>query len=431
MLSESLEEKLKESEGLLKKLETMKKFFSKYSLIPSREAQKLVESIEVLAGDIPKITNPNNEEQLIQSELKRRLHGEAAYLDQVVSGRLYDFDTVINILGIGKEDIDYLRPWLENNKERTQEALEGLFHSRDTEGYELPLAIDIPRVRRQAEEFADVHIQKYHRVLGKFLQGLTNAGEFLRDVNAVSTTQDRSYFDPLTNNLAIGINAICYSKEDGTISIKDKELIKLYGHEGMGHGLNFIITKSSELPYFLKQNSVLVESTLESIAQFYGKVLLEDLNKSREIQRALGIEHRFTEIYQDAKDTEQLDKYMKRIFQYGIKILGDKSFGDYNDPKVLKRKAEILEEVAIDKTNIKGWIQKNRYDFDSEGNLNPQLVGELRYCARPVQRALEEFSKRGISYDEDNRSLIDLILLKGLWTPIGFVDNARLRASSK
>jgi hypothetical protein len=153
--------------------------------------------------------------------------------------------------------------------------------------------------------------------------------------------------------------------------------------------------------------------------------------KSPETQRALGIEHRFAEIYQEAKDTEQLDEYKKRIFQYGISVLGDKSLGEPNDPAVLRKKADMLYDVAIDKSGVQSWIQQNRYNFDSEGNLNPQLVGELRYCARPVQRALEEFASRGINYDESGRNVIDSTFLKGLWTPIGFVDNARLRAESK
>ncbi len=41
-------------------------------------------------------------------------------------------------------------------------------------------------------------------------------------------------------------------------------------------------------------------------------------------------------------------------------------------------------------------------------------------------RALEEFKRQGIDYDSAGRSSIDEILLKGFWTPIGFVDNARV-----
>lgn len=86
--------------------------------------------------------------------------------------------------------------------------------------------------------------------------------------------------------------------------------------------------------------------------------------------------------------------------------------------------------MAIDRTGVQRWVQKNRYNFDFDGNPNLELIAEIRYCARPVQRALDEFSKRGINYDEQSRSIIDSTFLKGLWTPIGFVDNARLMVES-
>ena len=432
MLDERIEKIMKDANALFRKLNKIEKFTDKYNLTPSREVHRVIGIMQSIAADIPHISNPQNLEQLLQSELKKRLIGEAVYLDQRVNGKLYDFNTMVSILGIPQEDIHSLRPWLEENKEKTQDAVERLFHSKDIEEYELPLAADIPSVRRQVEEFAGAHIQRYHKAIGKFLQGRTQVGEYLRDINAVPTTQDRSYFNQLTNTLALSIPRICFSKEDGTLHMRDKELIRLYGHEGMGHALNFVVTRSHNLDYFLKHASILTVSTAESVAQFYENVLLEDLKKSPETQRALNIEHIFAEIYQEAKDTEQLEEYKKRIFQYGISVLADKSFGKSEDSEVIKKKTELLNEVSIDKSSVQYLMQQTRRYFDSEGNLDYQIVGELRYCARPVQRALEEFAKKGIDYnDEKGRSMIDTTFLKGLWTPIGFVDNARIRAESK
>ena len=48
-----------------------------------------------------------------------------------------------------------------------------------------------------------------------------------------------------------------------------------------------------------------------------------------------------------------------------------------------------------------------------------------------MQRALDEFAKQGITYDGNGRSKIDSTLLTGIWTPIGYVDNARLTAQGK
>jgi hypothetical protein len=430
MYSEETQGLLQESEILLKRFDKLHKFEDKYGITPPKESQELVESMQKLADSITDVAEPKTQDELIQSELKRGFNGEAVCLEKRLSGSLYDFDSILKIYSIPKEDITYLRTWLESNKDKTQETVERLFHSRDIEESELSLAVDIPNIARQGEEFAATNIQRYHKTLGKFLQSLTKVGAFLREIDAVATRESRSYFNSLTNRLAIGVQAICFEKEDGTLRIRDRELIQLYGHEGMGHALNYVVTRSAGLPYFLTQPSNLTSSTRESVAQFYENILLEDLKNSSETQKQLGIEHKFAEVYQEAKDTEQLRNYNKIITQYGISVLGDKSLGNPNDPASLRERAEKICEVAITRSYVHAWIQHHRHDFDSEGNLSLGLVGELRYCAKPVDRALQEFHSAGIKYDKEGRDIIDSTFLNGLWTPMGFVQNARIIAHS-
>ena len=419
------------SEGLLKKLDRMGKFGSKYNVFPYQEAAKIVDEMKELARSLPEIESPENQDQLVKSELKRRLNGEALTLEQRITPRHYDFDTVVSMYGIPESDISGLRDWLVANRPKTQEAIERLYQTKDIQNYELGLPSDIPGVRRQAEEFAGVHIQKYHRRLGKLLQDLTQVGEFLRDINAVPTTEGRSYFHPITNTLAIGIPAICFTTEDGSLQIRERDLITLYGHEGMGHALNQVITKTNGLPYFLTKDTALTAATMESVAQFYQKVIFEDLKNSPETQRDLGIQHKFGEIYQEARDIDQLQEYQLKLFQYAITVLADKALGQPQDPTTLRKKVDALCEVTLDPTYPLHFVEQHRYNFDSQGNLSPQLVSELRYCAQPVQRALDEFAKQGVQYKGEGRSKIDATLLKGFWTPIGYVNNARLRAQDK
>ena len=419
------------SEGLLKKLDRMGKFGSKYNVFPYQEAARTVTEMKELADSIPDIESPENQDQLMQSELKRRLNGEALTLDQRITPRYYDFDTVISMYGIPESDINGLREWLVTNKLKTQESIEKLYQTKDIQNYKLGLPADIPGVRRQAEEFAAVHIQKYHKRLGKLLQDLTQVGEFLRDISAVPTTEGRSYFHPITNTLAIGIPAVCFTTEDGSLQIRERDLITLYGHEGMGHALNQVITKTNGLPYFLTKDTPLTSATMESVAQFYQNVIFEDLKNSPETQRDLGIQHSFKDIYQESKDISQLQEYQLKLFQYAITVLADKDLGQPQDPITLGKKGDLLNEVTLDPTYPLHFVEQHRYDFDSQGNLNPQLVGELRYCAQPVQRALDEFAKQGVQYEGDGRSKIDATLLKGFWTPIGYVNNAKLKAQDK
>ena len=426
-----LKELTEKSEGLLKRLDRIGKFGSKYNVFPYQEVDRLISEMNELAGSIPDIETPENHEQLIQSELKRRFNGEAFSLEQRVTPRLYDFDIVVSMLGIPKSDIDGLRDWLLANRSETLGAIERLYQTKDIQNYELWLPVDIPSVKRQAEEFTAVHIQKYHKRLGKLLQDLTQVGGFLREINAVPTTEQRSYFHPLTNTLAISIPEICFTTEDGSLQIRERDLITLYGHEGMGHALNQVITKSNGLPYFLTKDTVITNATMDSVSQFYQNVILEDLKNSPGAQKDLGIQHKFDEIYQEAKDIAQLQGYQLKLFQYAITVLANKELGQPQDTDTLKKKVDLLCEVTLDPTQPLHFVEQHRYDFDSQGNLNPQLVSELRYVAQPVQRALEEFAKQGIKYDGNGRSKIDATLLKGFWTPIGYVNNARLRAQEK
>ncbi len=428
MLQERTEGALKEAEGLLLRLDEVEKFEAKYQNVPVRAVGRIYEDMQALADSIPDIQTPNNQDELLLAEVKRRMAGQAVFVEQNLSGRLYDFDTVTKILGIPEQDLKSLRPWLEQNRSRTQEAIERLFDSRGNNERELPLASDVPSVRRQAEEFAGVHIEQYHKTIAKLLEKLTKVGNFARDVNVHPSNIQRSYYNHKTNIVGMSIPSILFGKENGTLGLREGELIRLYGHEAMGHALNFAITRASGLPFLLTDDSNLTVATAESVAQFYEKRLLGDLRSSTETQKALDIEHKFAKIYQDAKDGEQLKDYDKRIGWYGITVLADKALGDPKDPSVLKRKTEMLADVALNRIGIAGWVEDHKNQFDSEGNLSASMVSELRYCAQPVPRALEEFTKRGIEYNGKGRSYIDSTLLRGLWTPIGFVDNARLRA---
>ena len=341
-MKKQTEQELEPVGELLKRVKRINKFGSEYGVLPSEEVREVCQGMYSLANSLPEIEVPKNQDELLRAEAKRRLSGEASYLEQRLGEGSYTFDDVLNILGIPRSDVDALRPWLEANKEKTQGAVDRLFHSRELEEYKLPLKLDIPNVRRQSEEFAAVNVDRYHNIFGKFLESLTKVGGFLRDIKATVTTENRSYFSTLDRTLAIGLPAICFSKEDGTLDVKERELIRLYGHEGMGHALNQVVTQAGGLPYFSTRDSELTLSTEESVAQFYEDVLLEDLKRSPETQNKLGIEHKFKDIYQEAKDTEQLKDYKRRLDHYGISVIADKSLGKSEDPETVRKKINIL-----------------------------------------------------------------------------------------
>ncbi|HYM65034.1 MAG TPA: hypothetical protein VES68_00915, partial [Candidatus Sulfotelmatobacter sp.] len=248
-------ELLTRADELWSRTDKADRFGTKFNTYPFDEGKRLVTDFHRLSEEINSVSSPKTEEEVHSNELKRRLYGEAVRLDHAISGHYYTFEDVISLYGIDKaQDIDELRGWLEENREVALETIDKVYGATHALDLRLPVPGDIPTFRRQAEEFAGTHIGNYHKKLAKLFEGLTPVGNFLRDITAVPTTSERSYFHPLTRTLALEIPGICYITEDQTLHINEATLLELFGHEGMGHGLNNVVTSSSNLPNFLKRS---------------------------------------------------------------------------------------------------------------------------------------------------------------------------------
>ncbi|MDO8658646.1 MAG: hypothetical protein Q7K55_07925 [Candidatus Levybacteria bacterium] len=419
-----------EAENLYARAEKAYKFAGKTQIFNTREGSRLVDQFNLLGQQIPERVRPQNQDEVYQAELKRRLGGEGLFLEHWLSGHYYTFEDVVNLYDINPKDIGNLRGWLQENRDDVLETVDAVYNRTEVEDYQLSVPTNIPSFRRQAEEFTGTHIQDYHQKLGRLFSGLTTAGTFLRDIKAVPSSDPRSYFDLKTNMLALAIEAICYMTEDQTLHINERELIRLFGHEGMGHGLNKIITDNSNLPPFLKRNTHSIHATIESIAQFYEKRIFEDLAASPKTQSVLKIESRFPEIYQEEKDTQRIKEYQTKLFYYGIHVLADKTLGDMSDPgskqEAIQKKIETLSEVALFPGFAVSFIENNTQNFDSKGNINFNLATEMRYVSQTAQRVVDKMKEKGIDYDEKGRSRVDFILLSGFWTPTGLLQNAEI-----
>ena len=413
-----------QGEQLIKKVESVDKFFGKYHVCPMKEVSSIHKSISDIIPQITPVENPTNFDEVISNEMKRRLCFEEFSLRTWLDSDYYNFQRVTQLYGIQQEELDSLRPWLTKNRSLILDEIERLYHSQEIKNTELKLHLDVPELKRQAEEFSALNIRKYHKVLGKLLERLTAIGGFLRDIDAVPTIDARSYFNLLTNTLAIGVPAICRFNSEGAIELNEMELIQLYGHEGMGHALNRVATKNSSLPYFLKSDCHLNTSSAESIAQFYQNVIFDVLKESPNAQKELNISHKFSEIYQDFLDVQMLNEYNNHLFWYALTVLADKSLGSLDDPSSIKKKIELLTDVALTPSFPQCFVENHLRKFDSQGNLDYKMASEIRYAAQPVKRVLSEFSNHGMNYAE-NRGLIDRTLLEGLWSPEGMMENAK------
>lgn len=426
-------ELLEQAELLWEQSDRAVKFQGRFNTYPFRRGIRLVDQFYQLGEGIHVEESPTTREEVFTSELKRRLRGEGVYLDHLLSGRFYTFNEVLDLYGIDREDTDELKAWLIEHKEEVLDTIDRVFDGTEVDDFRFDLPLDIPLFQDQAKAFADIHIGNYHRKLGALFNELTEVGTFLRDINAVPSLQGRSYFNPHTRTLALGIPAICYITPDNTLHIRERELIGLFGHEGMGHGLQKVISDASDLPQFLKRDSESTRATTESVGQFYEAVIFDDLLQAPKTLRDLGIDHIFPQIYKEEQDTQLISTYQRKLFHYAITILADKSLGNMDNPETrneaIRKRQELLSEVVLYPGYAVWFIESNRNNFDSDGNLSFNLAREIVYVAQPVQRVLGVMKDIGISYDSKGRSKIDKLLLAGYWTPIGLVDNARVTNS--
>lgn len=401
------------------------KFQGRFDIFPYREGARLVDDSFKLAEGIALTEVPTTQEQVNTNELKRRLVGNAVYWDHALSGRFYTFEDAVSLFGIEERDIKGLRSWLSERREGVLETIDRVYQETEVDEDRYSTPLDLPGLKVQAEQFSGTYINNYHQKLGKVFGEFSAVGNFLRDIISVPTSEGRSYFDTNTNTLALGISAITYMSADRTLHINERALIRLFGHEGMGHGLNKVVTDASDLPFFLKTLSWSTRPTVESVGQFYETVIFNDLARSPRTQKELGVQDRFPEIYKDEQDTSQIEYYNRKLMFYAISVLADRNLGEPMDPGTMRKKVGLLADVALYPGYAVGMVEGQRQNYDSEGNLSFNLVQEIVYAAQPVQRVLEMAKEKGLDYDS-KRSELDKLILTGFWTPIGLVENAQV-----
>lgn len=400
-------------------------FHQEYRFYPPTKTPEVAEGFLYFADKIPTSSNPISRSDVYQNELKRRFHTEGERLERFSSGKRVTTDDVVKEFDIDPHDIQTLRPWLLQHRPHVLNTMLDLFNAKRVTGHRLDIPLDIPRVSDAAIHAAARDLSNYHSKLGRLFEELSAAGGFLRDVDAVPTLDRRSYFNPETTTLAIFVGEICSYAPDRTFHTRRRELIELYGHEGEGHALQHVITQKAEIPFILKESGYSTAASMEAVAQFYQRVIFEDLRQAKDVQTQLDITHVYEEIYQQQQASAAVKEYYSRLSRYAVSVLADKSLGDHNDPRVIEHRAGLIEDLALYPGYGRDKVEEHRYQYDSAGNLNPEITGELRYIVQPVERALDVVGKNGLTYGTD-RSKIDLMLLTGFWTPRGLIEMASL-----
>lgn len=423
-------ELLERADQLWERADKANKFNDQFGAYPFREGSRLVNDFQRLSEDVVAVEAPQAQEEVYSNELKRRLSSEATLLEHGLSGHYYTFEDVINLFGIDAVDVEGLRGWLADHRDEALDTIDRVYQDTEVGDFRIPVRVDIPSIKTKSEGITAGEIENYHQKLSRFFGEKIKVGRLLADIQVAPTSDGRSSFHPQSKLLSIGIPAICYMTPDRSLYINEKELIRLYGHEGMGHGLSTTVTEASDLPGFLKRFSITTRATLESVGQHFEEVIFDDLKDSPKTQKELRIAHNFGEIYQNHKDAQLIDLYQRLLQGYAISVLANKEFGDMSDPVIrreaIEKRISVISEVALYPGYAVGIVEGQQHNYDSQGNLSPTLAQEMVYVAKPVQRVLDLMQDRGVLYEGAERDRIDILLLSGYWTPIGLVENAQV-----
>jgi len=421
---------LDEAKDIFVSMKQIENFDLRYHQFPKEVSRVALPKINDLMSKISFYENPKTLDDLLSSELYKRLESNKRYLDKKINDESDDFESVKTQFAIPEDDLAYLESWLKDNKEKVPEAI-NLVYISDTklDRTDLSPLFDIPEIKEKANIAAKETITRYHSALSKMIEDYIPTDNQLSKIKVYRTMTNRSYFMLNFNLLAISIMNILSMGDDTNIIINHGTLIKQYGHEVMGHALNSILTKMSDLPDFVKDGlDGIIKSTGESVAQHFEKTIFETLQESPETQKELGIDSIYDSIYKINTSLSFVDEYQLKLMQYEIAIIAENPNENKSSEGIKKKLSRILD-ISIDPKLSRLRVDNMRHNIDFDGNLNPVFMSELKYAAKPVDRAIREFEKRGLYYSDPNdRKIIDRTLLTGYWTPSGLVANAKLTA---
>jgi hypothetical protein len=388
---------------------------------PKEIAHPILERVDHLVKGLPELEEPSSVDELLISELRRKLTFGHVYLGTELEGIERDARLCAHSYGIEREDFEAVDSWLKTHKHAALEAKKRL----DAEGYVpfAPLPIDDPSFQGCVEDTLKNPLLKYHTVLSKLLPQTKVKGF---DGLPIKITADHSLFDTSSLEIVLGApgNIIMDAKE-GLVT-KSEDLLIHYAHEAVGHGTNELSSRDSDLPLFMKV-SVGTMAAGEAIAQFYEGVVLDEVASSPEIQEALGIDDAFV---QRARDIHLVGRYNTRFIQYADVLF---TFGDIQTIEGQRRIYGTLCQFALEPQHADAACSMAQSKILPDGRMGEAAAASsFVYLANPVERALKVFEGAGMSYNNpSDRNIIDTTLRLGYYTPQGLVDKARLVVQGK
>lgn len=354
-------------------------------------------------------------EEVVIDEINRNIVAVKRDTYNMLNVKELEPKKVIRFFSIPEEDLDYLGYWLRENKKEIENSIE-----KDFDEKEKRYAADsfIPKNRQFMEKEGEKAINLYHDTLKDHIVRKSGIESFKKV--KVFPTWNNDYlglFNSETKIMHISLPSIFYTSKDDDLLVNNELLIKLYGHEGYGHGAHFCVTDDANLPKTIKKDIDWKNPSTESISQYFEKMLIEDIRSDKDVQNRLGIDEQFEEMYFRLKNRELFEEFLRKRTQYAIYMLSQ-------DNMQKEEKLDRINEVSFN--NLYGTYVWDNFMIDEKLRIDV-IRGKLIYAARPVERSLELIEKGlGSNFYENNRNVVDNFLLEGIWTPEGFMQKTEL-----
>lgn len=378
-----------------------------HSISDPESTKVLISNFDGLGKKIQNVKDPNSQDAVLTNELKRISQYGVATLSEELETRTATPKEVMDRYFVKTEDIDLIKAWLKEKREQVLEA-----NKRQLEFYSgrkrSRVYLGSTVLRERAEALMERYLDLLKRAVKEVL--LLEEYNYVLDNFIISTDSvtDRSFADRSAKVSMISTGGCVYII-DGEIFVDSVEFIGKFGHEVLGHCLNYAFTEKSNLPKFIKENYFAITSaTRESVSGYFENRLFDLLLAKPDATKAFEAFEPFKQVFQRFKDTFLLDDYGKKLRMLGFWVMSNSKMDDY------EKQVKELAEYSIEPKWVSWFLNKHRNNWNRPtGLLLPNIVSELRYSVESVTKLLDKKNPTDINKFER-------ALLTGAWSPEGF-----------
>ena len=173
------------------------------AIIIPQDTQKIIDQLDRLISSLPDIQSPQNVDELLTAELKRRAVGERGELSSQLSSEVPTLEETLAIYNIPPQDINSLPEWLHKNKPAVVSANQRLIEEHITHR-QVKVFMGSSELKSQAETLVLNALISLKSVLRNHFLKLPGVSDFLDNYHIViDSIETRAYTNWIANVMDI------------------------------------------------------------------------------------------------------------------------------------------------------------------------------------------------------------------------------------